>query len=528
MFHIKFIILKKYHYRGESWLGPYTIEQLKSLNLAPETEVWYPEICPEGIETPDECEHVKSILALLIPERKKTDLNLEIIGAREEGSFCLIQKMKDVNENQVYAKKQLRKKHFSNEEYNNRLKREILILNKLQGCENIIELIDCGYAEKKPTPWYIMPYADSNLYTYIKRNNANMSLKNRIDIFKQILFAIKYAHNKGVSHRDISPANILLFETQDEVKIKVCDFGLGKTREELLLLTNSSAKGYGQILYVSPEQREKLKLGNEKSDIYSLGNLLYFVFTGKDPLNIKLFDFTSVLKKATNDEPGERHENIEEFESDFIRMCEILIGNKTIPIEYITLKDLISSKNINWNEFNEIAIRGIYNEHVFHDYISPILRLFSNLENIRTYCGLVRGSIVEFLKTFISRMHECLSTTRWDFRETNEFGKTILKFYETIASDEGKLLCINFLWHLGFVSDQWSVQRDFIKALKSLPKVLEPQLSEYIIINPSNVDLGLFSNTEVPLQVKLAIIEGNEKVKAEKKKAKDSNINEWF
>jgi serine/threonine protein kinase len=183
---------------------------------------------------------------------------LKHIGLKGQGYFCFVKKYEHETTNVTYALKELKKEHYPREEYRYRLTREIKLLEDLQGCENIITLVESGHDEEKQKLWYLMPFANQNLYQYIKSNNGNLGQETKYEIVEQIVNAIRYAHSKNILHRDISPNNVLVFLTDGKLVIKVCDFGLGKDTESLSFYTGSSASGYGQILYVSPEQRDQL------------------------------------------------------------------------------------------------------------------------------------------------------------------------------------------------------------------------------------------------------------------------------
>jgi eukaryotic-like serine/threonine-protein kinase len=177
--------------------------------------------------------------------------NLKHIALKGQGYFCIVNLYEDEKTGKRYALKKLRKEHYSSDEYRYRLSREIELLKQLQGCENIIKLIDSSHNESTQELWYLMPYAHCNLYDYIKNNNAILTIELRFQIIDQIIIAIKCAHSKSILHRDISPTNVLVFEHDGKPNIKVCDFGLGKNKESLSFYTKSSASGYVRTMYCS-------------------------------------------------------------------------------------------------------------------------------------------------------------------------------------------------------------------------------------------------------------------------------------
>lgn len=454
-----------------------------------------------------------------------TDLkDLKHIAPKGQGYFCIVKQYTDEATGKNYALKELKKEHYPKEEYRYRLLREIKLLDELQGCVNIIRLINHGNDTDKQKLWYLMPFAKYNLHDYIRKNNSTLTQADRYEIVGQIINAIKYAHKKNILHRDISPNNVLVFFREANPIIKVSDFGLGKDTESLSYYTGSSASGYGQILYVSPEQRVHLKDATEKSDIYSLGKLVYFVFTGKDPDNLKPFELSSLVTKATEENPEDRFNNIDEFETHFEALKELHL-HQTIPIEHITLQEVVSAgEKIDSIKLHELFVKGNYIEHVYHDYISPVNIYLLTKNNLADYYKAVGSGIRDFVNTYSDRLNECYQTVRWPFTSMSTFGRVLTKIVQTVSDDETKLICLKQLWYLAFEADQWDVQKEIKVVLneKYISKAIETQLSEYIIASETAVDMSQFSNLQLPKIVKLGIIKSNDiaKKKKEEREAK--------
>lgn len=449
---------------------------------------------------------------------------LKHVGPRGQGYFCIVKQYVDERTGLKYALKELKKEHYPKEEYRYRLTREIKLLNDLQEHENIIELINHGNDKDSEKLWYLMPYAEQNLYDYVKKRNTALTKEERYNLVEQIIKAIKFAHSKGILHRDISPSNILVFEDGEKVTIKVSDFGLGKDTESLSYYTKSSASGYGQILYVSPEQRNKLKDATEKSDIYSIGKLIYFVFTGKDPDNLKPFELSSLVSKATDENPEDRFKSILEFEEHFRALRKLKLEEK-IPIEHITLKDVIESKEkLGIVELHELFVKGNYVDHVYYDFIDPVNTYLLTKDNLKKYYQTIGNGIEEFVKTYTDRLEACHNTTRWPFSSTSTFGEVLRKIIVTVNNDNVRLLCFKQLWYLAYEADQWSVQRDMKEVFndKYISPTIELQLSEHIIKKETKIDMKTFSNMIIPRVVKIGIIKSNEMaIKREEEREKE-------
>lgn len=155
-------------------------------------------------------------------------------------------------------------------------KYEKLAINKLKS-EYIVKVYDVG--KYKDMQYLVMEYVPgSDLKKYIQKNYP-IDLKTVIYIMSQILNAVNVAHNHGIIHRDLKPQNILINKNKN---IKITDFGIA-VMTDLLPLTRTNSI-VGSIHYISPEQT----LGKSvtmRSDIYSLGIILYELLVGNVPFN---------------------------------------------------------------------------------------------------------------------------------------------------------------------------------------------------------------------------------------------------
>ena len=154
---------------------------------------------------------------------------------------------------------------------------------------NIARVFDAG-ATETGRPYFVMELVRGVRITeYCDQNNLDM--RQRLELFIRICHAIQHAHQKGIIHRDIKPSNILV-TLHDGIPVpKVIDFGIAKAIEGKLTeqtLFTAYEQLVGTPAYMSPEQAEMSGLDvDTRSDIYSLGVLLYELLTGKTPFDQK-------------------------------------------------------------------------------------------------------------------------------------------------------------------------------------------------------------------------------------------------
>ena len=153
---------------------------------------------------------------------------------------------------------------------------------------NIAKVLDAGVTSTG-RPFFVMELVRGIRVTDFCDQN-NLSTRQRLDLFIAICHAIQHAHQKGIIHRDIKPSNILV-TLHDGVPVpKVIDFGVAKAIQSQRLTDLTFFTRFEQMigtpLYMSPEQAEMSGLDiDTRSDIYSLGVLLYELLTGRTPFD---------------------------------------------------------------------------------------------------------------------------------------------------------------------------------------------------------------------------------------------------
>ena len=195
----------------------------------------------------------------------------EIIGV---GGMAVVYKARDIIEDRIVAIKILKQEFITNEEFVHRFKNESKAIAVLSH-PNIVKVYDVCFGDL--IQYIVMEYIDGmTLKEYIERQGS-LKWKDAVYYVIQILRALQHAHDKGIVHRDVKPQNIMVLL---DGTIKVADFGIARfARSEQLTITD---KAIGSVHYISPEQARG-EGTDEKSDIYSVGVMLYEMLTGTLP-----------------------------------------------------------------------------------------------------------------------------------------------------------------------------------------------------------------------------------------------------
>lgn len=207
---------------------------------------------------------------------KKLGGRYEILDRIGGGGMAVVYKAKDLLLDRVVAVKVLRPQYAIDDDFVYRFRREAQAAASLSH-PNVVSIYDVGV--EGDVHYIIMEYVEgSTLKEYIT-NYAPISIDEAIQLTKQIAEALDHAHHNQIIHRDIKPHNILIGKHQ---KVKVTDFGIARAVTSSTITHTGSV--LGSVHYFSPEQARG-GLTGEKSDIYSLGIVLYEMLTGKLPFS---------------------------------------------------------------------------------------------------------------------------------------------------------------------------------------------------------------------------------------------------
>ena len=227
---------------------------------------------------------------------KKLDNRYEITELIGVGGMADIYKANDIIENKVVAVKILKNEFAKSEDFLRRFRNESKAIALLSH-KNIVKIYDVGFTDK--IQYIVMEYIDGiTLTEYIERQGV-LKWRDAVHFTTQILRALQHAHDRGIVHRDIKSQNVMLLA---DGTIKVMDIGIAHFNRETD--KTISEKAIGSVHYISPEQARG-EVTDEKSDIYSVGVMLYEMLTGvkpfdgDNPVSIALKHMQTKPKKMT-------------------------------------------------------------------------------------------------------------------------------------------------------------------------------------------------------------------------------------
>ena len=214
----------------------------------------------------------------------------EIIGV---GGMAVVYKAYDAIDDRMVAVKILKEELLQNQEFRRRFKNESKAIAVLSH-PNIVKVYDVSLGDR--IQYIVMEHIDGiTLKEYIKSQGV-IRWKDALHFAEQVLKALQHAHDKGIVHRDIKPQNMMLLP---DGTIKVTDFGIARfSRSEHRTMTD---KAIGSVHYISPEQARG-EVTDEKTDLYSVGVLLYEMLTGRLPFDAE--NAVSVAIMQLQNEPA--------------------------------------------------------------------------------------------------------------------------------------------------------------------------------------------------------------------------------
>lgn len=198
----------------------------------------------------------------------------ELLARVGGGGMALVYKARDLLLGRLVAVKVLRTQFTHDDDFVKRFRREAQAAASLSH-PNIVSIYDVGQVED--THYIVMEFIDGANLNEIIRDRAPLQADEAVRVTSQICDALEHAHHNQIIHRDIKPHNILI---GNNGRVKVTDFGIARAVTSSTITQTGSV--IGSVHYFSPEHAKGVPTG-EKSDLYSLGIVLYQMMTGSLP-----------------------------------------------------------------------------------------------------------------------------------------------------------------------------------------------------------------------------------------------------
>jgi eukaryotic-like serine/threonine-protein kinase len=361
------------------------------------------------------------------------------------GGFGEVSSVRRDGDATLYARKTLQ---IDDDAAVRRFAREVRILSSLDH-PNIIKVID-QHLDSEPF-YYVMPlyrYSLASQLTSIVGDEARTN-----QIFRVILDAIEYAHAQGVIHRDLKPENVLM---NSDTEIVISDFGLGRLIDAATSRQTMSGVGMGTPWYMAPEQLYDFKNADKRSDIFSLGRILYELHTG--PIMSTVQDTSQlpagirqVVTRCTQAAPDRRFQTV----GDFKKAWALLMGTtsrETDRAEFERLRaDIASATTLDdckVERLIELLARFASDRDLLHKSIMQLPAATFALA-FRTQPDEVRN--------LISAFSDFTGEQSWGFEYTDQIADACRTLHEAINDPEIRASLVACVLTVGSRHNRWHV-----------------------------------------------------------------------
>ncbi len=299
---------------------------------------------------------------------------------------------------------------------------------------DIAHVLDAG-TTPAGRPYFVMEYVDGVPITKFC-DAHHLSVEARLELFVRVCLALQHAHQKGIIHRDIKPSNILVSQGDGTPVPKIIDFGIAKATQgrltEATLITGVDQL-IGTPAYMSPEQAELRDLDvDTRSDVYSLGVLLYELLVGRPPFDPKslvksgMEEIRRIIREVEPPRPSTLVATLGDADRDTIarqrcsastRLSSLLRGD----LDWIVMRCLEKDRARRYNTAHELAedIRHhLHSEPVIARPPSPLYRAQKFISRNRFACVAVAAVLTSLVLGTVISLRQAIRATRAEREQT--------------------------------------------------------------------------------------------------------------
>lgn len=375
-----------------------------------------------------------------------------IISEIARGGMGVVYKAWDDQLKRTVALKVLRQWECPSVEETQRFQREARLAASLQH-PNIVNIYDADVIDG--VNYFTMDYVEGQpLSLYLKENQ--LTYREILKIIYDVALALDYAHSKNVIHRDVKPGNIMI---DKDGKPRLTDFGLAKALNADSVFITQSGKTIGTPAYMSPEQACGKNTIDARSDIYSLGAILYEMVTGQPPFAGESFGL--VIADVISKEP-KKPSRINPYLPPDIEVISLKAMSKELEHRYSSAKEMADD----------------INRYLFGENIKA--KLNSNLFKIWKNSSIALNKLIpSFLLIFI-----VFGIIMWNIRESIQHDKdrTLLQETYTLLEQHNFILAKDVAQKI----QQNDVQKQSHDALHDTACLLVAKAQQYLYVYIQN------------------------------------------
>ena len=314
----------------------------------------------------------------------------------------------------------------------------------------ITKVLDAG-STPQGAPYFVMEYvAGIPITAYCDKHN--LSIRQRLELFMRVCDGVQHAHQKAIIHRDLKPSNVLVTEVDGRPAPKIIDFGVAKALTQKLtvdtIFTRLGAL-VGTPEYMSPEQANSSGEDiDTRTDVYSLGTILYELLAGSPPLDLRSVALDEFLQRLREEEPPKpstrlrSHDQAVSSELARKRQTEPLMLARQIggDLDSITLKALEKDRSRRYaspSDFAADIARYLNHEAVLAVHPSTVYRARKYVRRHRLAVASIAGVMLALTAGAVTALREA-HIARERFNDVRTLANRFLfDFHDAIAGVEG-------------------------------------------------------------------------------------------